>query len=190
MRCILGVGARPANREIPRARALPPEPSRPPTSTQGRGVTGAGGRGLWAGEGCGRSPGTGCLPARPFARRRPRGRLWPCPVLCERVPPRQGGLRPARARAPVRGRRGIGPRSGPAPARPTSGRSRRAGLARAQCPASPPEPESALSALAPALNCWRPGSVLSDTCVPATSFHLLVPVCFLGYTESQFRFST
>lgn len=104
-----------------------------------------------AGEGCGRSPGTGHLPARPFARRRPRGRLRPCCVLCERVPPRQGGLRPARARAPVRGRRGTGPRLGPAPARPTSGRSRRAGLAGAQSPASLPKSESALSALAPAL---------------------------------------
>lgn len=42
MRCILGAGARPANREIPRARALPPEPSRPPTSTRGREVRAAG----------------------------------------------------------------------------------------------------------------------------------------------------
>lgn len=108
MRCILGAGARPANRAAPRARALPPEPSPPPTSTRGRGVRAAGARRgaplPWAGP---------RLPARPppAARRPTRGRLRPERVVCGRVP--SGAGRPAGLEVPATPRSARPPRSRP-----------------------------------------------------------------------------
>ncbi|XP_055398550.1 uncharacterized protein LOC129624532 [Bubalus kerabau] len=174
MRCILGAGARPANREIPRARALPPEPSRPPTSTRGREVRAAGRRARTVGAPSGL--------ARPLARSLAAGPGAPPALPCT--------LRTRPSRAGRLASREIAcsalacPRAGP-----ISWRSRRAGPAEglgAQLPhpgLRAPCPRSRRPSL------LRPGSVLSDTCIPATSFHLLVPVCFLGYTESHFRFS-
>lgn len=74
MRCILGAGAGPANRTAPRARALPPEPSPPPTSTRGREVAGSG----WPAGAC--FPGTS--PTRRASRRLSRRRFRPLRVLC------------------------------------------------------------------------------------------------------------
>lgn len=152
----------------------PAEPSRPPTSTRGRGVRAAGRRARAAGAPSGF--------VRPLARSLAAGPgappALPCPLRTR--PSRAGRL----ASREIACSALACPRAGP-----TSWRSRRAGPAeglgvqlphpglRAPCPRS----------RRPSL--LRPGSVLSDTCIPATSFHLLVPVCFLGYTESHFRFS-